>query len=265
MIRTWLELPSLGIFAVLIVIFFGMSALLAWTAFRSPASRIVGHWTGLVAPFFTSVAVLFALLTGFLASDISDRNRQAFRATQVEASELRNIYTLSIASASDMQMIRNALKSYIASVVSDEWPAMGEARLSPSTDAAYDTLLREVSNPAIARSSGPAVHVALLNATVRVGTARADRLAIASDYTSGVKWIVVLVLALFTQLAIALVHLDKPRAFVVALVVFSGAVIVALGLIALQEYPFYGTFRLPSTPIAVLQALPDTPAPALLR
>ncbi len=38
---------------------------------------------------------------------------------------------------------------------------------SPRTDAAFDDLLREVSNPSIAKSAGNAVHAALLNAAVR--------------------------------------------------------------------------------------------------
>lgn len=263
MIRAWLELPSFGIFATLVVLFYGAAALLLIATFRSPLSSGVRGLTGVVAPFFSSVAVLFALLTGFLASDISERNRQAFRTTQIEAGELRNIYTLSVASASDMQGIRNELKAYIASVVTEEWPAMADGHLSPQTDASYDALLREVSNPSIARSSGNAVHAAILNATIRVGTARADRLAIASDHTSDLKWIVVLVLGLFTQVAIALVHLDRPRPAVAALSVFSAAVVVALGLIALQEYPFYGTFRLSSAPIARLQSMAETPVPAM--
>ena len=262
MIRAWLELPAIGIFLTLLALFYGTAAVLLVATFRSPLSPAIRGLTGLVAPFFSSVAVLFALLTGFLASDISERNRQAFRTTQIEAGELRNIYTLSVASASDMQSIRNGLKSYIASVVTQEWPAMADGRLSPQTDASYDALLREVSNPSIARSSGNAVHAALLNATIRVGTARADRLSIASDHTSDLKWIVVLVLGLFTQIAIALVHLDRPRPAAAALTMFSAAVVAALGLIALQEYPFYGTFRQSDAPIARLLSLPDTPTPA---
>jgi hypothetical protein len=62
---------------------------------------------------------------------------------------------------------------------------------SPLADA-YDVLLCEVSDPKIAHEAGAAVHAALLNAPVRVGTARSDRLALASDRTNDVKWILVL-------------------------------------------------------------------------
>ncbi len=130
MIRTWLDLSSTGIFATLIVLYFGMVLLLVTIAFRRPFANGIQHLSGVVAPFFGAVALLFALLAGFLANDISDRNRQALRAVHTEAGELRNIYTLSVASVSDMRPIRTALKAYTSAVVSDEWPAMAQDRQS---------------------------------------------------------------------------------------------------------------------------------------
>ncbi|HEV7820421.1 MAG TPA: DUF4239 domain-containing protein [Burkholderiales bacterium] len=257
MIRAWLDLSTPGMFAALAALYFGIALLLTLAVFCSPLTRPLQSLTGVVAPFFGSVAVLFALLTGFLANDVSDRHRQAVKAMQSEAGELHNLYTLSVAAASDMNTIRDKWRAYVSSVVSREWPAMADGKLSPSTYAAYDDLLKEVSNPAIAKESGQAVHTALLNAAVRVGTARSDRLALSSDATNDLKWVVVIVLGVFTQIAIALVHLEKPRAFVAALVVFSSAVIVALGIIALQEYPFYGPLQISSSPIAALQSLSE--------
>ncbi|MGL4439808.1 MAG: DUF4239 domain-containing protein, partial [Bosea sp. (in: a-proteobacteria)] len=79
MIRTWLDLSAPGIFAVLIVLYFGFSLCLALIIFRSRLTRPAMSLTGVVAPFFGSVAILFALLTGFLANDVSERNRRAHR------------------------------------------------------------------------------------------------------------------------------------------------------------------------------------------
>lgn len=255
MIRAWLDLSTIGIFASLAVLYFGVTALLAILTFRSPLTRPIHSLGGVVSPFFNAIAILFALLTGFLANDVGDRNRLANRAVQAEAGELRNIYTLSIASASDMAEIRTALKAYVASVITDEWPAMAEGKLSPRTSAAYDDLLRKVSDPAIAAESGAAIHAALLNVTVRMSTTRNERLALASDHTNDLKWIVVILLGLITQVSIALVHLEQPRAFMTALLVFATAAVITLGFIALQEYPFYGAFQIQPTPIKAFQAL----------
>lgn len=106
MIRAWLDMSSAGIFLVLIGLYFGMTLLLAALTFCRPFARSVQSLTGVVAPFFSGVAILFALLTGFLASDVAERGRQAYRVVHAEAGELRNIHTLSVASVSDMRTIR---------------------------------------------------------------------------------------------------------------------------------------------------------------
>lgn len=261
MIRAWLDLPALGIFATLCVLYYGMALALAALAFRSPLATGIRSLTGVVAPFFSAVAILFGLLSGFLANDIGERNRQAVRAVQSEASELRNIYTLSVASVTDMREIRIALKDYARSAAHDEWPEMVEAGSSPQTSTAYDSLLREISDPAISKEASAAVHAALLTAAVRVGSARTDRLSLSSDYTNDLKWISVLILGVMTQIALTLVHLERPRAMLAAVTVFSTAAVVALGLIALQEHPFQGAFRISPAPLERLLTLPDVVVP----
>ncbi|MDB5656531.1 MAG: hypothetical protein JWQ94_4144 [Tardiphaga sp.] len=261
MIRAWLDMPAFGIFATLFVLYFGAAWALAGLIFYSPLKRSVQSLTGVVAPFFSAVAILFALLVGFLANDVGDRNRQALRAVQTEAGELRNIYTLSVASVTDMRDIRIALKDYARSAVQEEWPQMIEGSTAVTTSTAYDTLLRQVSDPTVTRSASAAVHSALLSAAVRVGTARTDRLSLSSDHTNDLKWISVLILGVMTQIALSLVHLEKPRALLAALTVFSTAAVVALGLIAMQEHPFQGTFRVPPAPLERLLLLSDVVAP----
>ena len=238
MITAWLDLPTFGIFITLSLLYVG-SALTIWMIiFHTRLGTNIRSLKGLVAPFFSSVAILFGLLTGFLANDVGDRNRQAVRAVQAEAGELHNVYALSVASASDMKAIRIALKAYAASAVNDEWPAVIRGGLSsPLTEAAYDELLRKVSDPAITRDASGPVHVALLSAAVRAGTARTDRLSLAADRTNDLKWTSVLILGLITQIGLALVHLEQRRAMLTALTVFASGAIVALGLIALQEHP----------------------------
>jgi membrane protein YdbS with pleckstrin-like domain len=65
---------------------------------------------------------------------------------------------------------------------------------------------------------------------LRIHDARAERLSLGSDRTNQVKWAIVLLHGIVTQLAIALVHLERPRAHVAALTVFSLAAVIALGL-----------------------------------
>ncbi|WFU80643.1 DUF4239 domain-containing protein [Bradyrhizobium sp. CIAT3101] len=250
MIKAWLDLPIFELFAVLIALYATSGGVIVVACF-SPATVLpVRRLEGVVAPFFGTVGVLFAFLTGFLANDITDRNRQAARAVQSEAAELRNIYAVSIASVSEMGSLRAALAKYIAALVNDEWPAMARDKTAHSVEPAYAALMREVSDPRIAQAAGGAVQTALINAAVGAGTARSERLALASDRTIDVKWILVLILGVVTQISIGLVHLKKVGAQIAALTVFSIAAVMALGLIGLQERPFSGDIRVELGPLA---------------
>ncbi len=249
MINAWLELPTIALFVVLILFYALTAVAISWVCFRSPLRREINTLTGVVAPFFGAAGILFALLTGFLAADVGDRNRQAWRAVHSESSAAASLYTLSIASVSDMAAIRAALRNYLRSVVADEWPHMAYNGGSSKTETALSMLLTELSHPKIATEAGQAVHNALLNTVLRVRDARSDRLALASDRTNDLKWTIVLVLGVITQIAIGLVHLERPRAQAAAIVVFSTAAVVTLGLIALQEHPFEGVIRISPAPL----------------
>lgn len=64
-----------------------------------------------------------------------------------------------------------------------------------------------------------------------------------------------LILGVMTQIAIGVMHLERRGAQAAALVVFSLAAVVTLGLIALQEHPFDGAFRVTPAPLEDLLKL----------
>ena len=249
MIDAWLRLPAFWLFTVLVAAYAFTGILWSWVSFWSPLSLRVRTLNGVVAPFFGSVGILFSLLTGFLANDITEHQRLAWRAVHKEASAISSVFSLSVASASDMAEIRAALQAYAEAVVTDEWPKLARDQHSAITDAAMSELLRRVSDSAISREAGQALHNNLLRAALDIRDARGDRLSLASDQTDRLNWATVLLLGLFTQLAIALVHLERPNAQAAALFVFSLAAVVALGLIALQDHPFKGTIRISPAPL----------------
>ena len=59
----------------------------------------------------------------------------------------------------------------------------------------------------------------------------------------------VLILALITQIAIAIVHLDKPKPQAAALFIFTLAAVSILGLLAIHESPFEPPVFVPPGPI----------------
>jgi hypothetical protein len=249
MISEWLDLPVVGILASLAILYGAAGALGAWLAFRSPLRTRIQQLGGIVAPYFASVALVFALLTGFLAGDISDRFRQAVRALQIEAGALSGLNALALAAPVDAKPIRAALATYIDALLNDEWPRMAQAETSAKADAALMELLRAVARPNAAHGTREAVHYGLMELGLQAATARSDRIALNSRQADETKWAAVLLLGLLTQLSIGMVHLERPPAYLAATAVFLLAAVVALGAIAVQEAPFDGPLRIAPTPL----------------
>jgi hypothetical protein len=208
--------------------------------------------SGIVAPYFNAIALLFALLTGFLAGDVMDRTRLALRAVQAESGALANLNALALASAADTAAIRVALRGYMDAIVNDEWKQMANGRTSAATETALAALLHAVSDPKIAPAASQAVHGNFVQLVLKAAEARSERLALNSRFSGAVRWTTVLLLCLMTQLAIGMVHLERPRAHIAAVAIFSLAAVITLGLIALQEYPFDGPLSVPPTPLEQL-------------
>lgn len=238
-------------------------ALIHWLCFGTSRNRAVAsNFIGVVPPFFGSVSILFALLTGFLASDIWERDRQAHRAILAEREGLLSLHAISIAAPSDMGDIRLAARRYAEALIRDEWPRMIYQEGSEKAEQELLVLLGRVSDPRTEKEAGSAAQSALLNTVLKLRSARSDRLSISGDQTDRTMWSTVLILAFFTQIAIAIVHLDKPKAQAVALMIFSAAAVSTLGLIGTRERPFDGPLHYSSEPLQqVLQVMSEDQGP----
>ena len=252
----WLALPVPMIFASLFAFYLATTALIVWISFRSPVREHVQAVKGVVAPFFSSVAVIFGLLVAFLSNDIWDRNKDAQRVILTEADTLVALHSLSVAAGADSNALRTAIRGYAAAVVEDEWPKLKLQERSARTDAALDSLLRAVALPGTVKDLG--VQRTMLDMVLKVRTAHEDRLQISYDRTAVTKWAAVLLLALLTQLAIAVVQLENPRPQAAALVIFTVAAVSLLGMLAIHEAPYEPPVFVPPGPI--LDVLRQVPA-----
>jgi hypothetical protein len=116
-------------------------------------------------------------------------------------------------------------------------------------------LLREVATRD--GSTKAAVERTMLDMALRIRAAHEERVVLSSDRTVGAKWAAVLLLALITQLALAVVHLEKERAQFAALFIFTLAAVSVLGLLAVHEAPFEPPVFVPPGPIGeVLRQVP---------
>jgi len=251
----WLALPVPVVFLSLFAFYLATASFLVWLSFWSPVRNQVQSCKGVVAPFFGSVGIIFGLLVAFLSNDIWERNKQAERVIQTESDTLVALHSLAIASGSNTEALRASIRGYASSVVEDEWPILQLHQRSTRTDAALNTLLREIALPGTAKDSS--VQRTMLDMVLRIRTAHEDRLELTHDRTAVTKWAAVLLLALITQLAIAVVHLERPRPQAAALFIFTLGAVCLLGMLAIHEAPFEPPVFVPPGPIIdVLKQVP---------
>lgn len=239
MIDLWLRSGTTALIVLPIVVCFAMAAFLVWLTHLSPARPFFASCVGIVGPFFTSVAILFALFAAFLANDVERADGQAQAAVMREADGLRTLLRLTEALGEPAAPLKAATLAYGESVLRDEWPAMRQGKVNEDL-AALRALGVAALSPGLIAATAPAVHQTVLAALVEVRQARMERMSLAARASHPVNWIAVLLLGFLTQVAVAVVQLDKLRPQALALGVFTAAFAGTVALIAVNERPFAG-------------------------
>lgn len=253
MIESWLDFPFwLGVPATLLVWLTTAAAL--WWFFQR--SRLAPFWRdnlGVVAPYFSSVAVLFSLSVGFMGADIWQRAEQAQQSVLQEASNLKLLSNFAEILEPTPQPLAERICTYAKAVVQQEWPTMlldGEA--SPTAETALNNLMLALTTPEFTARVDATLRREMLNTFNQVRKYRVNRIQLSSGHSHIGKWVLVIFLGFMTQIAIGLVQLDKPRAQAITLAVFSITTAVTLTLLAGMDQPFTEPFAVLNTPIADL-------------
>lgn len=202
-----------------------------------------------VGPYFVAVTVIFGLFVGFLASDIWGRNHHATEAAYQERSALATYLDIVGPDGLDSPEAMTAALRYRDTVVQDEWGAGRNDAPLPETEAA----LRAMLLAAVAMARDPAAPAAIDELFVTlddIAQARDVRLSIGANHGGSNAWFTVVVLYLFSFIAIASVHMDRPAAGTLTLTIFALATFLMLWFLALHDSPYTGGVRLDAGLIA---------------
>ena len=249
---TWLhQLPVGGMTVVVFGATFAAAAALyagvRWLG-RSEAGR---QAYGMTAALLSPLGVVFGLLVVFTGAQVwgdVDRGRSA---VNQEANAFRTVVLLAGAFPdSAARHLRTLVRRQIDQETTVEWPAMAndEATLTTIPAAMGEALslavALEPSHPGQVAAQRELV-AALTNAL----EARRLRILTSHSRVNGLKWAGILLQALCTLAAIALVHADNRPAAVAALGLFGTAVAICLLLLLAHDEPFTGTYSVKPTPL----------------
>ena len=190
---------------VLAVVAFGW--LIVWTVETSPVAGFFQSRSGLVASYASVPAILFSLVMAFTVQDNWGRNTRAEAAVAREADAIRVIGTITHALGDNGTELNHLTVDYVASATGDDWLS------APRSDAA-DGLLRQMIQETLfgrVAQAGQQVQRAILDAVSDIRTSHRERLAAGDTHGATLKWGAALFLGCLTQVAVAFVHLGKPR------------------------------------------------------
>jgi hypothetical protein len=258
MIDRWLSLPLPALIVCLAGFYSACALLFVYLSF----GRLTGAWVqgfrGVVPPYFAGIVVILGILIGFLSSDVWDRSRRASSAVRSEAANLTSLYDLAAASGLPNADINHAIRAYVSAVIGTEWPSMVRGEASPEAEAAQDGLLKIVAGAESVPDGGPALDRLLLDIALKIRDARNERLNLSADYSGNFKWMSVLLFAVVGQISVAVVHLERARPSIAAIVIFTSGIIIVLGLLASHEHPFTPPLSVSPQPIAnILKIVPN--------
>jgi hypothetical protein len=216
---------------------------------------------GLLPP----LGIIFGLLVAFLAAQVWGDVDRANAAVNREASALRAVVLLSAAFPEEQQSrLRGLVTRHIQEARDVEWPAMARKRatLTMIPAALADALKLTLGLPAGGEGQLAAqreIVAALENAL----DARRQRLLVSRSEVNPVKWMALLIQAVCTLAAIAMVHSDNRSTARLALGLFSTAIAVCILLIAAHDRPFTGQVAI--RPAVLLQVDPESPLAEVSR
>jgi hypothetical protein len=236
MLDLWLGANTLVIVLGPFVVLYSIAHFIGWVTHRSPARPYFASCIGIAGPYFASVAILFGLFAAFLGNDVQRRGANAEAAVFREADGIGTILRLSEAAGKDADQIKAEALTYLKFVLDEELPKMRKRGEAPNKLGKE----RNLSLAILTASLPPAVQTAMIGALVTVREARLERRTLSGDTSSPLAWFAVIALGVLTQIAIAVVQLDKPRPQTLALFVFTTAFALTITLIAIGERPFSG-------------------------
>jgi hypothetical protein len=192
---------------------------------------------GVVGPYFSSVAILFALFASLLAAELWQRQNKEDVLLHLEMNGLKSMLHITASLDPETTVVRDAIRSYLRQTAYGAELAPRRDSVEQQPSAALKQLYRLAADPTTFKGNAVA-NAAFLQSLDAVRSAREDRTDLHKAHVAPSKFFTLLLFGLLTQIAIALCHAGNPRALAASVMLFSVAFSAAIGILALLDDPF---------------------------
>jgi hypothetical protein len=256
-----LNLPILPMTLVILVAVWVVTAIVYAVITRLAVGDRLRAFKAISPGMLPPLAVVFALLIGFLAAQVwSDADRASTMVNR-EASALRSAALLGNEFPGEVQnRLRALIRQHIQTAVNEEWPAMaqGNATLTiiPTALAQALKLALDLEPTTPGRTIAQRELVASIQTVME---ARRQRIVLSGSTVGVVKWGALLAQVVLMLVAIAMVHCDNRAANAIILAIFATGAAASLILIAAYSRPFSGAIAV--HPTVLQQVMPEAGGP----
>lgn len=202
------------------------------------------------------LGIIFGLLVGFIAAQVWSDFERAKVAVASEASALRGVILLAASFPGEEEArLRAVVSRHIETAVNQEWPAMAQHRATLALPPAALIEGLQMTLALTTVSDGQkTVQRELADVLQKALDARRQRIIISQSSVNWIKWAGLLLQALCTLVAIAMVHSDNRLACGIALTLFATGIAMSVLLIAAYNRPFTGDISVGSD--LLMQVIP---------
>lgn len=238
---------AIGLFSTILIVAVSILGLLGARRWMKTIDLKTQH--DISDPYSQFVAMLFAVLLGFMVADAMQRFGDARQTVQQEASSLGNVYRLAEGLENvQRDKIRTLCKNYATEVVNDEWPKLTTRQDSPRAWAVYKQLWTACTTyePVTQRQSN--AQQLLLSAMESVGDNRRLRVEALHAGLPNELWVVLILGGTSTIVFTYFFGADSLKIQIVMVGIVSLVICLNLFLLVTYDDPFSGDVKV--TPAA---------------
>ncbi|HEU5181503.1 MAG TPA: hypothetical protein VFW45_11980 [Candidatus Polarisedimenticolia bacterium] len=256
-----LNLPVLWMGVVILGITYLVTAGIYGLVTRLAVGERGRSFTAISSGILSPLAIVFALLVGFLAAQVWNEADRANTAVNREASALRAVILLAGEFPGEPEArLHDLIRGYIQEAATEEWPAMaGRHATLAIAPVPLAKALRLVLSLAPQREGQVLAQREMVASIESAFDARRQRIILSRSSVNWVKWTVLLVQAGLTLITVAMIHSNNRGASRIILAIFATGVGVAVLLIASHSRPFGG--EISAKPAVLLQVMPEAAPP----
>ncbi len=221
------------------------AGILAWGTRRIFRLETLKRHHEIGGAVFLQLGVVYAVLLAFVLSEVWGEYNTAADAVNQECGSLHGAALLADGLPPDTRdRIEADMRTYLRTVIIDEWPAMQERQSSVAAQRAVATLLTDVARQEAQSALDDPTRSQIMSELANAHRWRETRLFQMTLHVPGLMWVLLIGLGLVLVGFLLCFGIEYVVSQVMFTAVFAASIALVLALVHCLDFPFEGALRL---------------------